>query len=205
MLDNGVLAVGSGTVPMSHPCWLPQCRCSLHQSANPCAVHKTTSRHVEAVFLRFCSPQTSLAAQRAGDLRRVAREDEGRPGHPQGAGDGWSAPEEGTCPGERCRTPRTHGLGSRAWRYLPAQPLRRLPTSRLALSRWIAPSRIAVSVIRVSFVRDRGREFQTTTQRVQKIARDDPGLRAAFDMRHPDFSCSEGWCPSRSTPGTCRG
>ena len=120
MLDNGVLAVGSGTVPMSHPCWPPQCRCSPHQSANPCAVHKTTSRHVEAVFLRFCSPQTSLAAQLAGGLRRVAREDEGRPGHPQGAGDGWSAPEEALV---RASVAELHELtGWGAERGVPPQP-----------------------------------------------------------------------------------
>ena len=46
-------------------------------------------------------------------------------------GYGQSAPEEGTCPGDRCSSPRKNGLGSFARRYFPAQPLRRLRTSRI--------------------------------------------------------------------------
>ena len=70
----------------------PQWRGSPHQSAKVSSLCLRAKDHLEgtrvAVFLRFCAHEkTSPATQRAGGHRRVAREDDGRPGYPRGAGD----------------------------------------------------------------------------------------------------------------------
>ena len=69
----------------------PQWRGSPHQSAKVSSLCLRAKDHLEgtrvAVFLRFCAHEkTSPATQRAGGHRRVAREDDGRPGYPRGAG-----------------------------------------------------------------------------------------------------------------------
>ena len=142
--------------PSSHP----QVRCSPHQSAKVSSMCLRAKDHLEgtkvAVFPRNCAEnkvQTGSAADwrspKSGD-----QEDDGRPDHLQGAGDPEVAdggirmwrPEkralvpvafhDDTCRGSRARLPL-------------AQPLRRLRTSRLALPRWFAPLKFAVSVFRL--------------------------------------------------------
>ena len=48
-------------------------------------------------------------------------------------------------------------------------------------------------------------ELQTAIQRVQKIAKDGPSLRAVYVIASPRLPRSEGQCRLRSTPGKRRG
>ena len=122
-----------------------------------------------AAFPRYCAPQQDQSGS-AADWRPPKSGDQkgdGRPDHPQGAGDPRT--EDGGIRTERAR--REHLSRRSLWNSTnlqtgelsealpPAQPLRRLWNSRLTLPRLFAPLMFAVSVVRLSRVHDQGIEI----------------------------------------------